>query len=540
MPSVTLVNDQGQDFLVDNTRDFNILVYGRGWLPKTGTVESNYATLVGAAPVDYTPFNWIRLTDLNDPDSPASVVLRAAFGRPELLGRRRTLPRPSTVDQVMATAPTVGALATATAITNALWWPSVESGMVATDRFTYIGGGSFTAVGTTFPDYHVVRANSLTSTNSATAPFSVEFWFDGTTLEINTKGGGRIVTRVDDQLVSASPVVAPVDGTIKYLPLTFATRAWRRITVESNGVYFGGVRTGPNDTILPVEVRGPRCVVIGDSFTEGTGSDAASMSWPHRMGRLLGWRDLWRSGVGGTGYLNPGSAGRVKFRDRLVNDVIAHAPDVVVWAGGINDYATYTASQIEAEAAACFQAVADALPGVVQIAVSPFWRGGPETFPATLLEARDAIRAAAVAKNVSFIDVLEIPLSAAPVAGVLTSAIANAATSFTSDVAFARGTAVEIGAASGTERIRRLVTGVSGAGPYTHTVTGGMTPFASGLGVRQVGRPLWSGSGRVGATTGSGNSDLIVSSDGTHPSQVGHEAIGTEVATQIASAVLAP
>lgn len=52
---------------------------------------------------------------------------------------------------------------------------------------------------------------------------------------------------------------------------------------------------------------------------------------------------------------------------------------------------------------------------------------------------------------------------------------------------------------------------------------------ASGDVVTQVGNSLWSRVGRVGATTGSGNCDLLVSSDGTHPSPAGHAAIGRGV-----------
>lgn len=471
-------------------------------------------------------------------------ALRAAFGRAELLGRARELPRPAEANAVMANPPTVGAIAGATAIVGSVWLPSTEGGVVAADRFTYFGAGEFEPVGAVFPDSQMVRSVSVTTTTSATAPYSVEFWFDGTTLEINTKGiTGRFTLRVDDQLVSAAPVVVAQDGAVKFIPVTFATRAWRRVTFESSGLVFGGVRIGPNDTVLPVDVRGPRVIVIGDSFTEGTGSDGSTLSWSRKMGRLLGWRDLWASGSGGTGYVATGVAGRVKFRDRIQSDVIDHEPDVVVWAGGIND-PTGAPATVGSEAQLCYEAVAAALPNTVQIVLSPFWRGGPETFPSGLLEVRDAIRAAAAAVStdlnpVHFIDLLEIPLSAAPIQGALTSAIANGATSFVTNVIIARGSVVEIGADSGSARIRRSITNITGSGPFTHTVVGAMTPFASGTPIRQVGRGLWTGSGRVGATTGSGNSDLLVGNDNTHPTQAGHDAIAAAVASGIASRVLA-
>jgi lysophospholipase L1-like esterase len=35
----------------------------------------------------------------------------------------------------------------------------------------------------------------------------------------------------------------------------------------------------------------------------------------------------------------------------------------------------------------------------------------------------------------------------------------------------------------------------------------------------------WTGTGNAGATTGSGNCDVFVSSDGTHPTAAGHDFI---------------
>jgi lysophospholipase L1-like esterase len=46
----------------------------------------------------------------------------------------------------------------------------------------------------------------------------------------------------------------------------------------------------------------------------------------------------------------------------------------------------------------------------------------------------------------------------------------------------------------------------------------------------------FTGTGRVGATTGSGNSDVYTSSDGLHPAPLGHEAIGRRMFGAIVSA----
>jgi lysophospholipase L1-like esterase len=54
-------------------------------------------------------------------------------------------------------------------------------------------------------------------------------------------------------------------------------------------------------------------------------------------------------------------------------------------------------------------------------------------------------------------------------------------------------------------------------------------PAADALGVPWISltspSSIWTGSGHVGATTGTGSCDVLVSSDGTHPTQAGHDGI---------------
>jgi hypothetical protein len=98
---------------------------------------------------------------------------------------------------------------------------------------------------------------------------------------------------------------------------------------------------------------------------------------------------------------------------------------------------------------------------------------------------------------------------------------------------------VEVG--TGTANAEGVVlTNWNGGGPYTLTPT---TTFAkahsAGDTVTLVGGSLWTGTGRVGATTGVGNSDLLVSSDGTHPSPAGHDAIAFALYEQIVASLAA-
>ena len=60
---------------------------------------------------------------------------------------------------------------------------------------------------------------------------------------------------------------------------------------------------------------------------------------------------MYLSAGGGTGYLADNSGTRETMRGRLQTAVIDHAPDVVLVAGGLNDWAVYTGAAIAAEAA---------------------------------------------------------------------------------------------------------------------------------------------------------------------------------------------
>ena len=488
-------------------------------------------------------------TQVADPSSIVGSALRAAFGS-SLLGARRTLPHLSQIDAIMATPPTIGASSATSSITSGVYIPSVSgSGSYATallDRIAYRGGGGIVPVSVDYPGNQYVKGTSLTSTASGSAPFCTDIMTDAPVVEFRYNGGGdKIRIRVDGQLVSATPITLVNDGSFYFLPITFATRAFRRISIEQgSSSKFSGFQIGPSDTIELPAMRGPRCIVVGDSFTEGTGATAGAASdWVRRFGEAMGWDDVWASGVGGTGYLNPGTAGRVKFRDRLANDVIPFAPQIVMWAGGLNDQGTYTAANIQAEALACYQAIQAGIPGVVQVVLSPFWPAGVETYPTSLLDTRDAIKAAAAAASttaqpVYFVDLIEMPVGATPVTTTLAAASSASATSLSSTAFIPTGATIEVD--TGTLRERRVITNVTGVGPYTLSVKAMTGAHASGVAVRQVGPGYMTGSGQVGTTTGNGNADILRSSDGTHPTQAGHEHIGNLVRSLIARQLLQP
>ncbi len=307
-------------------------------------------------------------------------------------------------------------------------------------RFT---GGRLVTWDNSYPHNLFYVSSGITGAY-AQLPFRVEFETDARELEVLTLGtGGKFRVKVDHEYADLSAASGPPpDGNFYSVKINFGGAQRRVISFEALGLAFGGVIIAPGDKIFRAEKPlGPKAIVLGDSYTEGL------VCYAQRLADLMGW-EVWSSGVGGTGYLNPGPAGRVKFRDRVQTDVIAHNPDIVLVAGGINDVSDSPAS-LRIEAEALYDTILTNLPSAKLVVVGPWWpRGNPPQF---VLDARDAFKAAAASRGLEFIDPL-----------VATNA--------------------------------------------SQTNIGWIT-----------------GTGNAGNPTGDGNADSYISSDGTHPTDLGHQ-----------------
>lgn len=146
---------------------------------------------------------------------------------------------------------------------------------------------------------------------------------------------------------------------------------WHHVRIEAYMTRFHGIYVAGDETVrLPAERRPVRAVIVGDSYTSGT-SGVAGVNhfdcWAPQVARELGWGDFYRSGIGGTGYSNPGN-GYFRYYDRFDTDVVAFAPDVLVISGGVNDSST----TIEADARQLFDAIEAKLPDTIVFVVAPF------------------------------------------------------------------------------------------------------------------------------------------------------------------------
>ena len=218
-------------------------------------------------------------------------------------------------------------------VTTSLWLPLLsgrEYSMLPNSQYFNLFRfyGSHVGTGSSYPDDLFLKFTGITA-NNYHLPTKVEFATDAINLQIDAYGqGGSSKVFVDDTLVTT--LNCPVDGGFHYWKITFKSKRFREIRIEN--LFTAGRVTVDNAaevyrTKRPIRLK---CIVMGDSFTE------YPEGFAYWLGKYMNW-DIWASGSGGTGYVNPGATGRVNFLDRIVNDVIANNPDVVIMAGGIND-----------------------------------------------------------------------------------------------------------------------------------------------------------------------------------------------------------
>jgi lysophospholipase L1-like esterase len=465
-------------------------------------------------------------------------------------GKRLTLPSQVNIRSVMATPPTT-TLTTAHTIASPIKWLSSTtpgalfgangSGPLA-EYFTYTRAGAPALLGTTFANNQYTTYSSV-NYGGGYQTYNVGAWsflHYGSAVEIWVLGnGGTFLCKVNDQYITLTPTATPNDGNLYYFYIPFGSAAYRRVEFIGSNIAFGAVFTAATDTIQPAPVRGPRVIVVGDSFTEGTGATSQVSGYVQVMCDALGWDDCWPSGVGSTGWLNNGLNPKVKFGSRLSTDVYPFSPDIVIFAGGINDWTLFTPAQIQAEVTADIQAVQANVPGVTVVVLSPFWKGGASTFglsPNTLIGARDAIKAAAQATGAFFIDLLEqpIPAGVTPVTTTLAAQASsgqavistNAIINIRSTIKFSNGERYQVKAET------------NASAPFSITLDANLaTTHNSGETVTQVGDPWLTGSGNQGALTGYGNADILVSAGTPHPSDAGHNVLGTVIAQALLQAL---
>lgn len=138
-----------------------------------------------------------------------------------------------------------------------------------------------------------------------------------------------------------------------------------------------GAEPGPIPTFTSTPDQRVTAAFLGDSYTAGTGASSPAKRWTSLVAAKEGWREI-NAGAGGTGYTvtaGPEGCGK-SFCDNYVgrvDDIVKQRPDVVVVAGGQNDFAAYQAdaNAVRKNIVKVFAELHSELPDARIIAVGP-------------------------------------------------------------------------------------------------------------------------------------------------------------------------
>ena len=239
------------------------------------------------------------------------------------------------------------------------------------------------------------------------------FIYDGSEIEFKLRTLTNSATVFVDGLLVGSFSISNTNAPA-YFRLDMTTAAARRIDIfAGGGIYWGGLIKEPSTTVIAVDEDLINVAVMGDSFTQGTGSGEAK-GYSNQLGMIFPNLNMFSLGIGGSGYVNNGGTG--KFINRI-DELIATSPDYIITAGGINDiaetFATFTA------AVDAYYTALIAASSVEKIIIIGLWN--PASATATSIQFNDYLRTKAQALNVPFIDTID------PVNGEWITGTGNAA-----------------------------------------------------------------------------------------------------------------
>jgi lysophospholipase L1-like esterase len=250
-----------------------------------------------------------------------------------------------------------------------------------------------------------------------------------------------------------------------FVLVTFATGGVHRVGIEreANGAVTAIAKPAISQVWRP-DPAPVKALIVGDSYSAGTGASFEQGCWAKQMALRLGW-DAVIQAYGGTGYLAEGVTSRFGSADRL-NFLTAQPYDIVIVAGGINDTLPAYASLLAESAGAYYRAVR-AAQGDAALLVLGAWSGstGPSSGANSVTAVEQVIRDAV--------------------------------------------------AATGDPMCRFVPVSLSEGGN----------------------RPWIFGTGKAGALNTTGNSDLYIGSDGTHPNDAGHAHLGARGAAAVVAAL---
>jgi GDSL-like Lipase/Acylhydrolase family len=213
----------------------------------------------------------------------------------------------------------------------------------------------------------------------------------------------QYVSKLGDGREDPPPAERPPDGRGR-LPWRWGVLALVVVAaVAVAGTLVGrALRSGPSG--CATDGPASNTIIVGDSMSTVTAPAGPNIAFPLVTGRLLGWQ-VQVVAHPDTGFTTPGGRGpgQPSFAS-TVDCVIKADPRIVIVALGSDDAVAGGAGNVEPKATKGLSALHRRLKGTQIVAVGPLPSGG-EPSPA-LRTVRDAVRAAAQAAHVGFIDPL--------------------------------------------------------------------------------------------------------------------------------------
>ncbi len=337
------------------------------------------------------------------PGSATEVALSGTFGAANSLRQLGLVAPFDAYPALMVTAPTVTADLTATTIAGTVKdWTLTAPAAGSDDAGPILMYGSATWDNTA-PNY--------TPSFYSTAPqdggpvVTYETITDAPILELTYAGLSspsvfRIFINGEQAQADDYSAIAP-GGAQRRLAINFGSRALRhvRITTASDSLRVSKATTGITDSLYaPPGGDRRRAAFLMDSYGQSNEDGLQYVA-----GRLLGYANVMRNAVGGTGYITDNSGAPTvwtRFTDPVrLQAIIDTQASLVVIAGGINDAST------TGLAAACdtvYSTLQAGLPNAQFFVVSP-WMPSDAT-KTSKAAIRDVIQTQAAAAGIPFID----------------------------------------------------------------------------------------------------------------------------------------
>ncbi|PAC27784.1 hypothetical protein BWI92_21465 [Flectobacillus sp. BAB-3569] len=213
-------------------------------------------------------------------------------------------------------------------ITGTLYHP------ITSQKYLY-SAGNIVQMGNSYPTNLFAHSNHVTGVDF-TCSFTIDFLINANEFEIFCYGNsGKARIKLGNLVIDEFET--PAGGNLFFKKYQFnGGKANRKITIQtSDNFKFGGIKISDNSSLSkPISTR-KKAVFMSDSFGEPAGVKAWN-SFVQVFSDITGI-ECWASGLGGTGYINPGQNGRTNFQTRVDTDVIPYSFDYIFLAGGLND-----------------------------------------------------------------------------------------------------------------------------------------------------------------------------------------------------------